>query len=97
MIYLDLEHTRHYLSTTQNLNATPRTVTPPMGGANGISAGTRRVTGSTDPTNDPTPAVVSNPRIPVPVLSAQTSSNSQGISQDPQTISEDIFVNIQYV
>ena len=43
-----------------------------------------------------TPAVVSSPRTD-PVPSAQTPSNSQGTSQDPQTISEDIFANIQNV
>ena len=97
LIYLDLEHNRHYLSTTQNLNTTRRIITPSTGGGIGISTGTRRATGSPEPTNDPTPAVVSNPRIPVPVLSTQTSSNSQGTSYDPETISEDIFANMQYV
>ena len=55
------------------------------------------MTGFTEVTNDPTPVVVSSPRIPDVILSAQTSSNSQGISQDPQTVSEDIVANIQNV
>ena len=53
--------------------------------------------GSTEPINDPTPAVVSSPRIPDPIPLVQTPSISQGTSQDPQPISEDIFANIQYV
>ena len=97
LIYVVLEHTRQYLSTTQNPNTAPRIITPSTGGTSGISAGTRRATVSTELTNDPTPPVVSSPQIPVPALSVETSSNSQGISQDPQTVSEDIFANIQYV
>ena len=71
--------------------------TSTTGGANETTAVTRRATGSTEPTNNPTPAVVSSPQISDPLLSAQTPSNSQGTSEDPQTISEDIFANIQYV
>ena len=68
-----------------------------MGGASGISAGTRRAKGSTEPTIDPTPAVVSSPRIPDPIPLVQTPSISQGTPQDPQPIPEDIFANIHYV
>ncbi len=74
-----------------------RFLVPSTGGASGITGRTRRATGYTELTNDPTPVVVSSPRIPDTVLSAQTSSNSQGISQDSQAVSEDIFANIQYV
>ena len=77
--------------------AYPRIITPSTGGGSGITSGTRRATGFTEVTNDPTPVVVSSPRIPDVILSAQTSSNSQGISQDPQTVSEDIVANIQNV
>ena len=97
LIYLNLEHTHHYLSTTKNLNTNPRILTSTTSGADGIRSGTRRESGSTEPINDPTPAVVSSPQIPDPAPSEQTSSNPQGTSQDPQTISEDIFTNIQYV
>ena len=67
LIYLCLEHTRHYLSTTKVLNNTPGTPPSTTGGANGPLTRTRRVIGSTKPINDPTPAVVSSARIPDPI------------------------------
>ena len=52
LIYLDLEHTRHYLSTTKILNTAPRIPPSTTRGANGNTVRIRRVTGSTikDPT-----------------------------------------------
>ncbi len=58
LIDLNLEHTLPYLSTTKILNTTPRIPPSTTGGANGITARIRRVIGSTEPINDPTPAVV---------------------------------------
>ena len=51
----------------------------------------RRVTGYTEPINDPTPVVGSSLRILDSVPSAQPPSTSHGTLQDPQPISEDIF------
>ena len=96
LIYLDLEHTRHYLSTTKILNTAPRIPPSTTGSANGNTARIRWVTGSTEPINDPTLAGSSS-RIHDSVPSAQTPSISQGTLQDPQPILEDIFANIQYV
>ena len=56
-----------------------------------------RVTGSTEPINDPDLSVISSPHIPDSVPSAQNPSISQGTVQDPQPISENIFANIHYV
>ena len=54
LIYLDLEHTRHYLSTTKILNTAPRIPSSTTRGANGNTARIRRVTGSTESINDAT-------------------------------------------
>ena len=48
LIYLDLEHTRHYLSTTKILNTGPQFPPPTVSVANGNTARIRRVTGSTE-------------------------------------------------
>ena len=55
------------------------------------------MTDSTEPINDPTVPVVSILRIPDSALLMQTLSLSQGTFLDPELISEDNFVNIQYV
>ena len=55
LIYLDLGHTRHYLSTTKLDNNEPRIPPPPVGGAAGNTAETRRTTASAKPLNDPAP------------------------------------------
>ena len=47
LIYLDLEDTRHYLSTTKILNTVPRIPPSTTRDANGNTARIRRVTGST--------------------------------------------------
>jgi hypothetical protein len=63
LTYMDLEHTRHYLSTTMTLNVAPSIPPPTTRGVNGNSGRTRRVTGSTEPINDPISAVGSSSRI----------------------------------
>ena len=47
LIYLDLEHTRRYLSTTKILSTAPQIPPPAVSVANGNTARIRRVTGST--------------------------------------------------
>ena len=71
MLYMNLEHTRHYLSTTKIQNLAPTIPPPPpptTRGANGTSARARRATGSTEPINDPAQAVGSSSRVDVSVL-----------------------------
>ena len=102
LLYMKLEHTRHYLSTTKIQNLAPTIPPPPpptTRGANGTSARARRATGSTEPINDPAMAVGSSSRVAVSVPVMQTPSESQGASQDSQPIShsEDIFANIHLV
>ncbi len=51
LLYINFEHTRHYLSTTKIQNLAPTSHPPPptTRGANGTSASTRRLTVSTEP------------------------------------------------
>ena len=109
LIYLDLEHTRHYLSTTMSPNAVPSIPHPTTRVAGGNSARTRRATGSTEPLNDPTSVVGSSSRtadsIPAvqiadltpPISPMQNPSASQGTLHYSQPVLEDIFANIQHV
>jgi hypothetical protein len=96
LLYMDLDHTRHYLSTTK-IQPLASTLPPPhipiSRAASGTSTRARRVTGSTEPINVPALAVGSGSRVAVSVPARQTTSASQGAPQDSQpiSISEDIF------
>ena len=65
--------------------------------ANGNSARSRRATGSSEPISDPAMEVGSSSRVADSVPEMQTSSASQGVSQEAQPITEDIFANINQV
>jgi hypothetical protein len=92
LIYMDLENTRHYLSTIQDMALSiPPPPPPTTRGANGNSARARRTTGSSEPINDPALAVGSSSRVADSAPAMQTPSASQGASQDSQPIIEDIF------
>jgi hypothetical protein len=100
MLYMNLEHTRHYLSTTKIYNLAPTLPpfsTPSRRGANGSVAGTRRATSSTELPNGHTPAVRSSSRVAASVPAALNPIGSQEVSQVSQPITEDIFENIQHV
>ncbi len=61
LIYMDLENTRHYLSTIQDMTLSiPPPPPPTTRDANGNPARARRATGSTEPINDPALAVGSS-------------------------------------
>ncbi len=58
LIYMDLENTRHYLSTTPNMVLSiPPPPPPTRRGTNGHQARSPRVTGSSESINDPAQAV----------------------------------------
>jgi len=102
LLYMNFEHTRHYLSTTKIQNLVPTIPPPPpptTRAENGTSARARPATGSTEPIDDPAQAVGSSSRVAVSAPARQTSSALQGESQNSQPISnsEDIFANINYV
>ena len=100
LIYMDLENTRHYLSTIQDMALSiPPPPPPTTSDATGNPPRARRATGSTEPINDPALAVGSSSRVADSVPAMQTPSASQGASQDSQPIShsEDIFANIHHV
>ena len=98
LIYMDLENTRHFLSTTPD---TALSIPPPppstTRSVHGNSARSRRATGSSEPINDPAMEVGSSSRVADSVPEMQTSSASQGVSQEAQPITEDIFANIDHV
>ncbi len=99
MLYMNLEHTRHYLSTTKIQNLAPTlqsSSTPSRRGANGSVTGTRRAPSSTEPPNGHTPAVRSSSRVAASVTAALNPIVSQEASQVSQPITEDIFENIQH-
>jgi hypothetical protein len=82
MFYMNLEHTRHYLSTTKIQNLAPTlqpSSTPSRRGANGSVAGTRRAPRSTEPPNGHTPAVRSRSRVAASVTAALNNSITGGI------------------
>jgi hypothetical protein len=80
-----------------SLTIPPPPPPPTTRGANGSSARTRRATRSTELTNDHTPAVGSRPRVAVSIPAALNPIVSQEASQVLQSITEDIFENIQHV
>ncbi len=97
LIYLDLEHTRNYMSTTKSPNTSPNIPHPTTRVARGNSARIRRATGSTEPLNDPILVVgsssrtvdsippVQNPDLTPPIFPTQNPSASQGTLQYSQT------------
>jgi hypothetical protein len=98
LIYMDLENTRHYLSTIPDMALSiPPPPPPTRRGANGNPARSRRATGSSESINDPALAVGSSSRVVDSVPARQTPSATQGASQDSQPIIEDIFANINHV
>jgi hypothetical protein len=77
ILYMNLEHTHHYLSTTKIHNLVPTLPpfsTPSRRGANGSLAGTRRATSSTELPNGHTPAVRSSSRVSASVPAAREHS-----------------------
>jgi hypothetical protein len=99
LIYINLEHISHYLSTTPDMDITIPPPPPPQitRGANGSSAMTRRAPSSTEPPNGHTHAVRSSSRVTASVTAALNPIVSQEASQVSQPITEDIFENIQHV
>jgi hypothetical protein len=100
LIYMNLENISHYLSTTPDMDITiPPPPPPPITrGANGSSGRTRRVTSSTELTDDHTATVVgSTSRVSASVTAALNPLVSQEASPVSQPITEDIFENIQDV
>jgi len=95
---MDLENTRHYLSTTPNMALSiPPPPPPTRRGTNGQQARSPSVTGSPELINDPALAVRSSSQVVDSGLARQTPSAAQGASQDSQLITEDIFANINHV
>ena len=101
LLYINFEHTRHYLSTTKIQNLAPTSHPPPptMRGANGTSASTRRPTVSTEPIDNPALVVGPSSRTAIQVPARPSSTASQGTPHNTQpiSISEDLFANIHYV
>jgi hypothetical protein len=100
LLYMDLDHTRHYLSTTK-IQPLASTLPPPhipiSRAASRTSTRAQRATVSTEPINVPALAVGPGSRVAVSVPARQTPSVTQGASQDSQLIIEDIFANINHV
>jgi hypothetical protein len=93
LLYINFEHTRHYLSTTkiQNLAPTLHPPHPTTRDANGTSASTRRPTISMEPIDDPALLVGSSSRPAIQVPARPSSTASQGA---PQTRNLSTFLRI---
>jgi hypothetical protein len=97
LIYMDLENTRHYLSTIPDMALSiPPPPPPTRRGANGNPTRSRRATGSSESINDPALTVGSSSRVVDSVPARQTPIETQGASQDSYPIIEDFFANINH-